>query len=467
MLFPVQIEEALNLSLDCLKTQIAEKGNHYLNSSNGKDIWDSNTLFVSGMSRISLYKIQPDTILLLQQRYGHTNNPKDFLLPSESLIRQRTGYGTSSQIVRYDNQDWFYLYRYENDSTLLLLQYPVDQKLSKARERIETALSMANTLALFKESILKKNLIWILAALMITGLMGLTWIVSRRLSRGMTVSMQALVTGMEQVAEGNLTYQITCKGKDEFQFLIDQFNKMILDLKTTRDRLLTAERLAAWQTIARQISHEIKNSLTPIAISIHRMKPQLSDASPKVREGILTIEEEMAMLQNMAAEFSDFSRMPEPVMSPIHLNDLIQSAVNLFRNTVGSIKFHLNLEPELLPIDADRDQIKRVLNNLIKNAVESIGKNGDIWIETGLTREDHQIEFNIRDTGTGMDAETLERLFEPYYTTKQRGTGLGMTMVKKIIDAHQGIIHIDSTPGKGTTIKILLPQSFHSELRSL
>lgn len=462
MLIPVQIEEALNLSLDCLKSQIAEKGTHYLNSHEGQDIWDMKALSMAGISSLSLYKIQPDSILLIQQKYGITDHPRGVYLPSASLLYQRMGYKTSSQIIQHDNQDWYCLYRSGNDSSIIVIQYPVDPELSKARERIESALSMVNTLSLIKESILQKKMIWLLATFIMSALLALTWIVSQRLSRDMTSSMRSLVSGMRQVAEGNLSYQISAKGNDEFRFIIDQFNNMILDLRTTRHRLLQAERLAAWQTVARQMSHEIKNSLTPIALSLHRMKSQLPDSSPDAQQSLKIIEEEMTIFQNMATEFSDFARMPELVHSQIQLNILIESTIKLFNHTTAIIGFHLDLDPKLPSIIADHDQIKRVLNNLIKNTVESIEQRGDIWIETRWKKEDHQIEVSIRDGGKGMDAVTMERIFEPYYTTKKRGTGLGMAMVKKIIDAHEGIIQITSKPGNGTCVRILLPVQIQS-----
>ena len=456
MLLPDTIGEALTRSLDCLRIQIAEKGEAFAQTHYERMRFSRQDLLAGNIQTLTLCKIEKDTVISQQ----HIALSSAYQEPpiSQTEIRQRFAYGNSSHLFEQNRHDWFCYFQARPDSTMLVIKYPVDTKLAESRRQIETALIMVNTLSVIRESVLKKNIIWALALVLIAGLLVLTWIVSKKLSGEMTHPIRALVHGMEKVASGDLAYQVRTEAKDEFRFMIDRFNAMTVDLRETHERLLQAERLAAWQAVARQISHEIKNSITPVTISLHRIKKDLGSSIPsKVLESMRTIEEEMTMLQNMAAEFSEFARMPEPKRSRIDLNDTVRSASQLMENTHPGIRFHVNLDTDLLEVYADLNQLKRVLNNLLKNAAEAIEDEGDIWINTVCLSRKKTVRLEVRDTGKGMDATAISRIFQPYFTTKKRGTGLGMAMVYKIIEAHQGSIQISSTPGEGTNITILLP----------
>ncbi|MBN2105319.1 HAMP domain-containing protein [bacterium] len=455
VLLPDTIGEALNCSLNCLRTQFAEKGERFFEAYSDNLNSDPQTLKAFDIQSMSLFKIDPDTVTLIRHT-GSSDHWDKFLEPQDIL--QRFCYGTSSRLIKNKHQEWFCLYRAQTDSTILVLKYPIDPKMAQSRRKIETALIMVNTLSMIRESVMQKKIIWVLAVFWIIGLICLAWVASQRLSGEMTRPIRALVNGMEQVASGNLEHQVQTKANDEFKYLVDRFNAMTKDLRDTRERLLQAERLAAWQAVARQISHEIKNSLTPISISLHRIKKQLGPSIPsKIKSSMQTIEEEMRMLQNMAAEFSNFARMPEPTMENIQINEIARTALQLLKHSHHAIRFHESFDSDIPTIIADRDQMKRMLNNLLKNAVEALDETGDIWIKTETVFGDKKIRLEIRDSGKGMDENARSHIFQPYFTTKKGGTGLGMAMVRQIIESHNGSIHISSYPGKGTTVTIQLP----------
>ncbi|MBN1779773.1 HAMP domain-containing protein [bacterium] len=457
ILLPVSIGEALNMSHDCIRRQLIHQGESFMTGYPDAREWNAALLSRCEIREARVYRIRHDhTALLIRQTADHAENLGSWQ-PASDEIRQRFDFGTSSQLRTVEDKNWFILYRAQKDSALALAGYPVGHDLVQALDKIETAMHMVNTLSLFRDSIVQRNVIWISAILAVFGLLVVAWMISQRLSREMTGPMQALVTGMERVADGDLSFQVETRAKDEFGYLIGRFNRMTADLKEASDRLLLAERLAAWQAVARQISHEIKNSLTPVALSIHRMRKQVErGSSSEIPESLEIIEEEMAMLKNMATEFSEFARMPEPSKSQVRINELAESAVHLFKNGHPGIRIHLNLDRALPDIEADRDQLKRVFNNLLKNAAEAMDGQGEIRVESRCSEDGKSVHLTVRDNGKGMPPEILKRIFQPSFTTKERGSGLGLAMVQKIVESHHGTIFVESAPGKGTTMTIRL-----------
>jgi two-component system nitrogen regulation sensor histidine kinase NtrY len=458
MLIPEQIGDALLLSLECLKTQIAETGYQFMKTFPDSSDWQPAHLDREGIHYLIVYSAKPGSSRLNRTITGSNSKPSPLQPLSAPQIRRRYQQGVSSQLIPGANSDWVVTYQSGTDSSLIALVYPVEPRLVTARHRIETALAMTNTLSLFKESIVEKKLIWGLSVLLIIALLMTAWAVSQRLSKEMTRPMQALVNGMETASTGNLTVQIEEKAKDEFRFLIDRFNIMIRELHETHRRLIQAERLAAWQTVARQITHEIKNSLTPISISLHQIRKQLNiSASGKIDDNLNTIKEELAMLQKMATTFSDFARMPEPRFESLQLNSEIESACYLTQNTFPHIIFETSLNPAIPCLQADQDQIRRVLNNLLKNAAESIAGQGKVTVRTDYNADKRRVTLTIQDNGSGMSPNVLSQIFKPYFSRKKRGTGLGLAIVYKIVHSHHGNIEIESEPGSGTCVRIQFP----------
>jgi len=240
--------------------------------------------------------------------------------------------------------------------------------------------------------------------------------------------------------------------------MIDTFNHMMEDLKQTRHKLIQAERLAAWQQVARMISHEIKNSLTPISIALRRIrnktaKKEFADLS--LQNSLGNIDQEIHSLSKMATQFSEFAKLPAPDKSPVNLNDIITSVVTLNKANAGNITLITHLDNTLPSVRADKYQLRQVLNNLIQNSMEAMSDQGTISIHTSpASSSNHTINIKIQDNGCGLDPEQKDNIFKPYFTTKERGTGLGLAIVKRIIDEHQGTIRVESEKNKGTTFSI-------------
>ncbi|MCI0419186.1 MAG: ATP-binding protein [Acidobacteria bacterium] len=278
-----------------------------------------------------------------------------------------------------------------------------------------------------------------------------------------TRPVRRLAEGARRVAAGRWDTQVQAGSSDEIGQLARAFNQMIRQLAEQRERLIQAERVAAWRELARRLAHELKNPLFPLQITVENMErarqhhPEQFDEV--FREGAAALKVELSNLKGIVGRFSDFSKMPAPQMEPVHLNELICQVLRLFdaRFCAGEsaiIQAESFLDEGLVPVLADPEQIRRALQNLILNALDAMPSGGTLTVRTSQLKEGVQIE--VSDTGTGLTPEECERLFTPYYTTKQHGTGLGLAIVQSVVSDHEGRISVESHPGKGTTFRITL-----------
>ena len=230
--------------------------------------------------------------------------------------------------------------------------------------------------------------------------------------------------------------------------------------------IVKGQREEAWREVAKRIAHEIKNPLTPIKLSAQRIQRRLKELQGKdgqlVQECTSVIIQHTDELKEMVNEFSNFARLPEISPQPIQLNEIIQETMPLYLSAHPEIHFITKLETRMPQMNLDKDQIKRVLLNLIDNAVgaiKTVQKTGPgrIQIETHYNEKLEMAAITIQDNGPGMDTSTQERIFEPYFSTKKEGTGLGLAIVKRIISDHGGYIRVSSQPGQGCTFNIELP----------
>jgi len=229
-------------------------------------------------------------------------------------------------------------------------------------------------------------------------------------------------------------------------------------------QVLKAQRMAAWREVARRIAHEIKNPLTPIKLSAQRLRrkylSRFGEDEKAFDECTGMIIKSVDELKILVDEFSSFARMPAAQPTPNSLNDVIREAVTLYQESHRQVSFSFSADETLPLILLDRDQIKRVLINLLDNAVDAIGREGgSIAIETGYNPELRIATFTVADTGHGISAEDKPRLFEPYFSTKKAGTGLGLAIVNTIITDHRGFIRVRDNEPKGTKFIIELPAS--------
>ncbi len=225
--------------------------------------------------------------------------------------------------------------------------------------------------------------------------------------------------------------------------------------------LIRAQRMAAWREVARRIAHEIKNPLTPIQLSAQRLRRRYLNRfegdDTVFDECTRMIEKQVDELKNLVNEFSSFARMPTSNPTPNDLNEVIAEALVLYQEGHKDIAFHFAPDHRLPVFNLDRDQLKRVVINLLDNAVSAIGGDGRIRVETSYNEALKIASFAVVDNGCGISAEDKPRLFEPYFSTKKTGTGLGLAIVASVISDHNGYIRVKDNPPHGTRFIVELP----------
>ena len=242
---------------------------------------------------------------------------------------------------------------------------------------------------------------------------------------------------------------------------------MIDRLKNQQEKLIINERHEAWESLARKLAHEIKNPLTPIQLTIDRLKNKYSEQlketeASNFKENLKIINNQIKQIEKLVNEFSDFARMPKPIFRQNNLVDLIHDNIKLLKELDNSIKIIFNKNPDKILLDSDKEQLSRVFLNLIKNSIESINQraendsnfNKKITIE--LTQDDSHINLTIEDNGVGFNKlkNNIKDILNPYFTTKKNGTGLGLSIVNKIVNDHNG--KIDFVPIRdGAQINII------------
>jgi nitrogen fixation/metabolism regulation signal transduction histidine kinase len=229
-------------------------------------------------------------------------------------------------------------------------------------------------------------------------------------------------------------------------------------------RLIQAQRATAWAEVARRLAHEIKNPLTPIQLSAERLEMKLADRLPRedadtLRRATQMIVNQVSALKAMVDDFRDYARLPAPAPERLDLNALVNEVLGLYENS--SVPIQRRLADSLPAVWADSAQIRQVIHNLIQNAQDALenarigGALPSIEVRTELAGE--TVRLAVSDNGSGFPEEMMARIFEPYVTTKARGTGLGLAMVKKIVDEHHGSVAIENRPSRGASVSVLLP----------
>jgi two-component system nitrogen regulation sensor histidine kinase NtrY len=225
--------------------------------------------------------------------------------------------------------------------------------------------------------------------------------------------------------------------------------------------LIRAQKVAAWREVARRLAHEIKNPLTPIQLSAERLRRHFSGAPPQAKalvdECTATIVGEVESLKGLVDEFSQFARMPSPRTVPTDLGQLITDTVALYNGIFSDVRIEQRFAPGVSLVRLDAEQIRRVIINLIDNAIEAMERRGDIVVETQLDAGNSLVRVIVADNGPGIPPAEREKLFLPYYSTKRRGSGLGLAIVRRIIAEHGGSIDVGDNTPRGTRFTIELP----------
>ena len=232
--------------------------------------------------------------------------------------------------------------------------------------------------------------------------------------------------------------------------------------------LLRAQRATAWQEVAQRIAHEIKNPLTPIQLSTDRIRRLIERAAPNavsedlvnaVGDSAALVSREVETLKHLVDEFATLARFPASRPEPSALNPIVEKALDIFDGRLDGITLYRDLAPDLPLVQADGEQLKRAVVNLIDNAAEALERSAlkEIRVRTGHDTERDVVELVVADSGPGIPPEAKERLFLPFFSTKRRGTGLGLAIVSRIVSEHNGTIRVEENSPSGTRFVIELP----------
>jgi two-component system, NtrC family, nitrogen regulation sensor histidine kinase NtrY len=287
--------------------------------------------------------------------------------------------------------------------------------------------------------------------------------------------IEQLAQAAEEVARGNWETRVTERGHDEISVLAHSFNHMTGELVAQRDRLVQTERVAAWRELARRLAHELKNPLFPLQLTVENLvrarELPAEEFEEVFRESTQTLGMEIANLKTIIGRFSDFSRMPKPQLERVDANEALRRVALLYfppearatqpttidTNLESKIKCTLEVATDPMFIDADPELLHRALSNLVLNAMDAMPDGGTLTLSAQPKGEG--AELRVSDTGEGLTPEECERLFTPYYTTKQHGTGLGLAIVQSVVADHNGSISVESRIGGGATFVITLPKA--------
>tara|TARA_B100001059_G_scaffold207885_1_gene219738 strand:+ start:14 stop:1735 length:1722 start_codon:yes stop_codon:yes gene_type:complete len=307
----------------------------------------------------------------------------------------------------------------------------------------------------------------IIYIIVVTLLLFLSTAIAITFASRLTKPIINLISASDSISKGAFDVKVPdLETDDEFKQLNSNFNSMIERLKEQQNKLLTTERYEAWETVARKLAHEIKNPLTPIQLSIdslrEKYKNKLKNEGQEFEKYLETINRQVKDIENLVNEFSNFARMPRPLLKKIDIIKVINKSLDFIKMTSkNSINLIEKINYKI--INGDEDQLNRVFINLIKNSEESfldrIEKDpnfkGNIDIE--ISDNNDYIIIRLTDNGTGIS--DIKKAMTPYFTTKKTGTGLGLPIVTKIINEHAGNISIKNNSNRiGTEIKILLPK---------
>jgi signal transduction histidine kinase len=285
-------------------------------------------------------------------------------------------------------------------------------------------------------------------------------------SARVTRPVEQLARAARDVTSGNWNASVQVEGHDEVAQLAESFNRMTSELLAQKERLVQTERVAAWRELARRLAHELKNPLFPLQLTVENLI-RAREQSPEIfeeifRESSQTLLAEISNLKGIIGRFSEFSKMPQPQLQRVQVNEIVEAVARLFQAQFQAhgreaIHCQIQLDRRLEPIAVDSELLHRALSNLVLNAMDAMPNGGTLTLRT--RRDDGKVAVEVCDTGSGLTREECERIFTPYYTSKQHGTGLGLAIVQSVVSDHGGRISVQSEPGKGTAFVIELPSN--------
>ena len=388
------------------------------------------SLYLTTLKKISLYK-PPLTEAL------------EMVLNDKRPLKIINTYkNQTASIIKLENFEGKYLY---------IVKY-LDKKISQYLLESQEALNFYYTV-LNKQTGIKISFVFIYLVI-VSLLLFLSISIAIKFSSRFFRSINNLIIASSSIGKGNLNIKVPeIKADKDMEILNKNFNLMINQLKLQQEKLIVNERHEAWETLARKLAHEIKNPLTPIQLTIDRLKNKYSNKieyheKEDFEKSLKIIGKQIKQIENLVNEFSDFARMPKPILHDNNLVSLIVDNINLIKELDTNIIINFNPSKSHIILNSDGEQLSRVFFNLIKNAIESIqdkNLNNAIFkgnIDIFLEDKSSDIIFVIVDNGLGFGifSNNIKDILNPYFTTKEKGTGLGLAIVNKIINDHNGTI---------------------------
>jgi len=417
---------------------------------------------IRGMDEVHIIDNQGQLVLTTLQ------DPKDYSPPlTEALEMVLTDSRPLKIINAFENQSAS-LIKLENfeGNYLYIIKY-LDKKISQYLIDSEEAVNFYYTV-LNKQTGIKVSFA-LIYLIIVTLLLFLSISIAIRFSSRFFRSINNLIIASADIGKGNLDIKVPeIKTDKDMEILNKNFNLMTEKLKSQQDRLIITERHEAWESLARKLAHEIKNPLTPIQLTIDRLRNKFSEVlsseqKTNFTDSLKIIDKQIKQIENLVNEFSDFARMPKPILKNNNLVNIIDDNLKLLKTLDENIEIDLISKKKEIFYRSDNEQLSRVFFNLIKNAIESVQEKcleitntkGKISIE--INDYDDYIEFTIKDNGKGFEnLENIKKILNPYFTTKKKGTGLGLAIVNKIINDHNGSIKFANlNDGAKVTVEFL------------
>ena len=473
--FNEQITKAVNSSYDVSKSYLEQ---------NKKTVESDVFLMSVGLNRVSsLFYSSPDRfkaiarsekllrrvndIFLIDSSaniiFSDTDNNTNFIKPSENEFNKALEGLPVLIINAVENKTSAMIKLNSLIDTYLFISRNVDPEIIKYLKETEQAVDFYYTVV-NKETGIKITFA-IIYILVVGLLLFISTIIAISFADRLTKPIINLIEASNNISKGILDSKVTESETDEeFSMLNKNFNNMIQRLKKQQDKLLTAERYSAWESVARKLAHEIKNPLTPIQLSIDRLQDKfhkkITEGQDEFKNYLSTINRQIKDIENLVNEFSSFARMPSPIFKKIEIDLVVKRAVDFYKMSSEN-EINLNLNKKKKIINGDEEQLYRVYINLIKNSEDSITekkeKNKHFKGKINIEIDDNKDYINISLVDNGAGIEDISKIMTPYFTTKKNGTGLGLPIVSKIINEHQGELLI-SNNNPGIKVLITLPK---------
>ena len=426
-----------------IELELTNKTTHPVNTDNLSKIFQDRIYEISSINKlnITIYNLEGN---LLKTSFGNAFEKID-TTPLTDYIVSELAQNSNHRILKnkeIDGTSYQTSYSYINGPKfkrigILELQFTQDNS------EIEAEL---------KEFIYRLSLVYLLMFLLAISF-------AYFLSSYITRSIKTISDKMQHTRLNERNEKIILnKASSEIEILVDAYNNMIDQLEESATRLAKSEREQAWREMAKQVAHEIKNPLTPMRLSVQsferKFNPEDENIKEKLKEYSQTLIQQIDVMSSIASAFSDFAKMPTQKKEKIEIISIVKLALDIFNEK--SVKY-LTKEKELYAF-LDKTQLIRIVTNLVKNALQATENEENPFINVEIISKGSKIKIVVSDNGKGISEEVKDLIFEPKFTTKTSGMGLGLPMIKNIIEAYDGAISFTSNKGAGTVFTVILPK---------